>query len=229
MNELILNVIKINEKLDYTLFIPLVLVYVLFFWLIVSIWVYSDSKLRYKDKKKAFLLAFLNLIFGLPFLLLYILARPFEIGDDLIDDKKTEDRGGVNVPIVNFVGKEGIVMSLELKINAKELASEDSSEMKIDVSFNPNDSNKVVVQEPVKEKIDISPVLIRKSNNAGIAGKLFGFLKRSKPDKISDVKDNTIIKISLDTQEESKNEDREVEKGINPNKIKKKKGKKKKH
>ena len=117
----ILNLVKLNENVDYTFLIPLAILYILIFWLIVSIWVYIDSKRRIKRKRYRVLIFLLNLFFGLPFMLLYLLARPYD--SEEVDEISG---GGVNVPIINFVGKEGIVMALELKISPTSLVNKDS-------------------------------------------------------------------------------------------------------
>jgi hypothetical protein len=143
MPSAILNLVKLNEKIDYTFLIPLIVFYFLFFWLLVSIWVYIDTKKRIKRKRFRIIIFFLNLIFGLPFMLLYILARPYD--NDEMDDISG---GGVNIPIINFVDKEGIVMALELKILPTNLIKKDTiydANMKIGVNI---ESSKII--EPQK-------------------------------------------------------------------------------
>ena len=118
MGNTILNLIQTNQNVDYSFIIPLVIGYVVIFWVIVSVWVYFDATK---------------------------LFRP-------IDEEFAEmgGQGGVNVPIVNFIGKDGIAMSLELKINHNVLMPENASEMKIDVSFNSQDTNKTLVQPTIE-------------------------------------------------------------------------------
>jgi len=117
----ILNLVKINENIDYTFLIPLVILYFLIFWVIVSVWVYIDTKKRIRRKRTRVLIFLLNLIFGLPFMLLYLLARPYD--NEEVDEISG---GGVNIPIINFVGKEGIIMALELKISPTSLISKEA-------------------------------------------------------------------------------------------------------
>ena len=145
MGNTILNLIQTNQNVDYSFIIPLVIGYVVLFWVIVSVWVYFDATKRFKGKKMPIWIAIGNFVFQLPFLLLYLLFRP-------IDEEFAEmgGQGGVNVPIVNFIGKDGIAMSLELKINHNVLMPENASEMKIDVSFNSQDTNKTLVQPTIE-------------------------------------------------------------------------------
>lgn len=141
MGEALLSLIQVNQGVDYSFVIPLIIGYVILFWVIVSVWVYYDAKKRYEGMKMPRLIALGNFVFQVPFLLLYLLFRPIE------EDYANEgSQGGVNVPIVNFIGKEGVAMSLELKINHNALMPDNASEMKIDVSFDSQDQNKSLVQ-----------------------------------------------------------------------------------
>jgi hypothetical protein len=151
MSSVILDLVKLNEKIDYTFLIPLVILYFIIFWLIVSIWVYIDTKKRIHRRRYRFLIFLLNIIFGLPFLLLYLLARPYDI-----EEMEEISGGGVNVPIVNFVGKEGIVMALELRMSPTNMLNKDSmydANMKIGVSIETPKS-----QEDKPIKIDATQV-----------------------------------------------------------------------
>lgn len=213
MNDLILNIVRFNEQIDFNIIIPFVILYVLAFWVIVSVWVYLDSKVRYESRKKALLLAVLNQIFGLPFLLLYILARPF-VPEEQSGEQGSSDNGGVNVPIVNFVGKEGVVMSLQLSINSASLASNtyQNPEMTIDVNFNSTDADKVLIEKRNQNK----ELEYKVSKTAKFAEKIRSIFKRTKP-------------ILKSENELSNKVDQDIEIKISePNKVKKKKTKKKK-
>jgi hypothetical protein len=212
MNDFILNLVRFNEQIDFNLLIPIVILYVLAFWFIVSIWVYIDSKVRYESKKKAVLLAILNQIFGLPFLLLYILARPFIPEEQPSEHQSGYEGGGVNVPIVNFVGKEGVVMSLQLSINSQSLVpNSQNPEMTIDVNFSSGDADKVLV-ERVLEKSEAKP---KTPITAKFAEKIKSMLKRSKPSSSQVKEENVPISSELEI------------KVTEPNKSKKKKNRKK--
>ncbi len=246
MNDLILNLVKFNGEVDFTILIPVVLLYFLAFWLIVSVWVFMDSKSRLKSKKKALILSILTFIFGIPFLLLYILARPFDESEILSgfkaeeddnDDKsdKSASYGGVNVPVVNFMGKDGVVMSLEIKINPKSIESVSDSEMKIDVSFDSKDESKKIIEsnEVLTEKIEELKVEVKNSNNANNAGKLSGFLKKLFASKKEDKATKEEIVKVVEDKPESKAEKKDFLEKQNfqnfPNNAFKKKKKKKKN
>jgi len=242
MNDLILNLVKFNEDVDFTVLIPLLLIYFAIFWLIVSVWVFMDSKSRLKSKKKALALSILNFIFGIPFLLLYILARPFddsELSLDLKDDDTEHSNnasyGGVNVPVVNFMGKDGVVMSLEIKINPKSMDIVKESEMKIDVSFDSKDESKKIIEstEILSEKIEELKDEVKKNNSADSAGKVSSFFKKL----FSKTKTTETIKKVEDKKEEKKPDEVSDDKNflskqnfqVHPNTSFKKKKKKKKN
>jgi len=150
MSDVLLSFIQSNSGVNYSFVLPAIIGYLIIFWLIVSYWVFWDAKKRFHNKKIGVLVGIACVIFQLPFLLLYLLFRPIE--EELMESTT----GGVNVPIINFTDKEGVVMSLELRINHEKLMPEDASEMKIDVSFdtknNPNATKVEPMAQPVTEK-----------------------------------------------------------------------------
>lgn len=137
--DFVVSFVDFNEGLDFDLIIKLVVSYLVVFWVIVSLWVLKDAKDRFNNIFVALILAILNLILFLPFLVLYLLARPH-----IEDEFEDWSEGGVNVPIVNFVGKEGVEMSFELRINPKKLGQpkHNEGEMKIDINFHSDDEDK---------------------------------------------------------------------------------------
>jgi hypothetical protein len=221
MNDFILNIVRFNEGIDFTILIPLIFLYILAFWFMVSIWVYSDAKHRLTSRRKAFALAFLNQFFGVPFLLLYILARPFAPEELRSEEEGISTRGGVNVPIVNFTGKGGVVMSLELKINSEQFATQGNSEMTIDVNFDPKDVDKKVVAsiEPATDH-----TVITKTSPANFAGKIGAWFKRLKTKPKDD--QATIVNIISEQKTEPEPAESKTSNNIHL-KGNKKKGKKK--
>jgi hypothetical protein len=149
MTDVLLNLLQLNQTMDYSLILPAILLYMVFFWIIVSIWLFFDAKKRFQSKKVAFLISLGNFFFQLPFLLLYLLFRPIE--EEYID---APNQGGVNVPIVNFMGTDGVVMSLELRINNHKMMPQQASEMKIDVSFDSDDEAKKIIDATAVEVVD---------------------------------------------------------------------------
>lgn len=119
MVNFILELIDFNEGVDYSIVTKIVLLYLVLLWVFVSIWVFNDAKYRFNSIWVAVVLALLNLLLSFPFLLIYLLIRPShrEDWDDVVD-------GGINIPVANFTGKEGVVISLQLKIDSKKMLDE---------------------------------------------------------------------------------------------------------
>lgn len=149
--DVIIGIVDLNEKINYNTVLVCLMIYVIIFWGAVSWWVYKDSRERYVTSYVPMLIAILNYLLGIPFLILYLLVRPIPK-----DELEEWQEGGVNVPIVNFKGENGIEMSFELRIHPKKLAGDSSAaEMKVDVSFESDDSDKQVVLSPVKEIVNV--------------------------------------------------------------------------
>ncbi len=183
MVQFLLDLIQFNNQVpDYSIIIPVVIIYLCSLWLIVSIWTFFDARKRYSRKSMAFLVAILNFILQFPFLFVYLLIRPSGA-----DESEEWIDGGVNVPVVNFTGSDGIVMSLELRINPKKVADARTPEMKIDVSFDSDDQQKQLINIEEKQTgTDEKTIVVKRSG--GIVKKLSGiksklFTRKPKPAK----------------------------------------------
>lgn len=134
MVDLILELVDFNEGIDYSIVSKVVLTYLSLLWFFVSVWVFNDARYRFDNTIIAFFLAFLNLFLLFPFLLIYLLIRPSrrEDWDDLAES------GGVSIPVVNFADKDGVVISLHLKIDSKKIL-DDNADYKVDISLNRDD------------------------------------------------------------------------------------------
>jgi hypothetical protein len=182
MIEFLLELIKFNSEVpDYSIIIPLIIVYMCSLWLIVSVWVYFDAKKRYEKMWVAAGIAFLNFILQFPFLFVYLLVRPAGSDED-----EAWIEGGVNVPIINFTGKDGVVMSLELRINPKTMADAKTPEMKIDVNFDSEDEHKQLINiENVQTGPEEKAIMVRKSGFTQTLSKLKSklFTRKRKQEK----------------------------------------------
>jgi len=187
MPSAILDFVKLNEKVDYSLIIPVCVGYVFLFWFLVSIWLYTDARKRIEKRRYAIILFLLNLIFGIPFLLLYLLARPM--------DREEVDQlsGGINIPVVNFVGKDGVAMSFELKINPKgfdpnSIKNGSDAHLKVDIGLETKGDEGFKITSVEEEKTDgklglkQDDVKIEKESKkkVGFINKLFSGLNRGK-------------------------------------------------
>ncbi len=151
MIDIILELIDFNESVDYSVVTKIVLAYLVLLWIFVSIWVFNDAKYRFNNMIIAILLGILNLVLSFPFLLIYLLVRPSHRDDD--DDFSEE--GGVNIPIVNFTKDDGVVISLQLKIDSKKIV-EDKIDYKLDVALTKDDNTvipgRVEISASIPEK-----------------------------------------------------------------------------
>lgn len=144
MSEFLVNLIDINENIDYSTVLAMFCSYLLVLWFVISLWVGVDSWRRYGSKKLAIMLGFLTFFLNFPMVIFYFIIRP----EDKLESYEDWDMGGVNVPVVNFVGKEGVEMALELKIHPSKLSPEQTGDMKIDVSWDSADEKMKLSAKP---------------------------------------------------------------------------------
>jgi hypothetical protein len=221
MSEILVGFLQLNENVNYNFIIPAIFSYIFLFWVIVSIWVFYDAKKRFVNKRTAMLIALGNIFFMLPFLLLYLLFRPIE--EDYIGEPQ---QGGLNVPIINFIGEDGVAMTLELKINNHKIMPVNSSEMKVDVSFDSNDENKKILEginTIIKHEINSGEISEEKKEGVNAMSNFMkkikkAFINEKKAEKATEIKENEESKlIPIENI------------GINTFQVKKKKNKKHKH
>ncbi|MDQ7021715.1 MAG: hypothetical protein Q9M91_07945 [Candidatus Dojkabacteria bacterium] len=138
--------------------LPMVLLYVGLMWLMFSAWVFFDSKKRFENIYISIAFFLLVLPFNFPALIFYLIIRPEtedEMYHHLHGSESLSNESGMNVPVINFVDKEGnIDMSINLKIHKKELSELNSNKhanLSLDVSWEA-DEEKVEFTEGSKVK-----------------------------------------------------------------------------
>lgn len=142
--DFLLGLVDINENVNYTYVVYCAIVYVFIFWGIVCAWIGKDAYRRYGYLTSAGVFWFLaTFLLGVPAMILYMIIRPEEVMAN------SYFWGGVNVPIANFVGKNGeFVMGLQLKINSAEL-TEQARDMRLSIDWESEDPEKRVTPEAV--------------------------------------------------------------------------------
>lgn len=130
MSDIFVNLIDLNEGIDYPTFIMLFCSYLLLLWLVISIWVGVDAYRRFGNKMIGLAFFLLTFFLNFPILIFYFIIRP-EIKYEDYQDWETQ---GVNVPLVNFKGEKGVEMVLELKMQQPQKVDA-HRDMKIDVSW----------------------------------------------------------------------------------------------
>lgn len=157
MEDLIVDIAEGNI-IEYQNIFFYVVLYLCSLWLLFAIWVYFDAKKRFEGSLLPFLLALVVFILNFPALMFYLIIRPEDEEDYTIIDGLSghhHSRGGVDVPLVNFVGKEGeIELSLYLKVN-KVKPSHDE-DININVDFAKSQKFKEV--EIKSKKVELEPV-----------------------------------------------------------------------
>lgn len=182
--DFIVDFLQLNEEIPFQTVFAIILLYIILLWLVISIWVFIDARKRYDNDMTPVLFGFLVFFLNFPMLIFYFAVRP-EIRFDDFDDWEA---GGVNVPIVNFMGKDGIEMSFELRVNPKKIGyTEKKNDMVVEIGWDKQDErfrlidreelanqiiaeNEQIVKKPVKKSSE--------SNLLNIFEKTSGFVKR---------------------------------------------------
>ncbi len=170
MINFILELIDFNEGIDYGTVSKIVTIYLILLWFFVSLWLYNDAKYRFNNLILAVLLGVLNFFLSFPFLLIYLLIRPShrEEWDDYIEE------GGINIPIINFTQQDGIVISLQLKVNNKKLSSGEAADYNLNVVLDtPHDED-----DTLKATSEVTSLpSIRKARIAGMKLRISGLIE----------------------------------------------------
>lgn len=170
------DALDFNEGINFYAIFMCIVIYMVFFWVAVSVWVYTDAKKRYRSPKNAFWIAFAVFILFFPALILYLAVRkPYP--EEYMDMLDFND-GGVNVPIVNFVGDKGIQMSFELNIHPDHDFSKNNNDMKVDVQWKSQNPNMKKIENSSNNEVNKPKKSDSKSG--GLSSFLSGWKKKFK-------------------------------------------------
>lgn len=119
MESFLLNIIESNFNFQFGYFL---IFYLIAVWLMVSIWVFIDAKKRFRSLALSCLFFLIVLILNIPGLLFYIILRPEREDDHVIflGGHTSNELSGVNIPVVNFLGDEGLNISLNITVSKKD-------------------------------------------------------------------------------------------------------------
>lgn len=215
--DFVTSIVNLNEKIDYNVLLICLVLYIVLFWGAVSWWAYKDAKDRFDSFWTPIVVGILTYLLNLPFLFLYLLLRPIPL-----DEMEEWQSGGVNIPVVNFMGEEGVEMTFELRVHPKKLSNSNPSDMKIDVSFQSEDPLKKVVENTeVKE-------LVTKQQTEGLKSRLQGIFSRNKntndkPDNNDEPANNAEPANATQSNDMNSNNNNQNSKKDKKNKHKKKK------
>ncbi len=169
MFDFILDILQVN--IDYKSILAYAAVYLVSLWLLFCIWVFFDAKKRYENSLTPILLFIAVLILNFPALIFYLIIRPEDDEDMFVYGPESySPNGGINVPLVNFVGESGSI-ELSFGLNISKIALNNPN-LKINVEVDEKNPNLVVVDranltqsseikkiggsnEKVKEKVSV--------------------------------------------------------------------------
>lgn len=148
----------LDGDINYTSILLLLLIYILSIWLILTLWVFLDSKKRFKSFFWPIIFTVFVLPLNFPIFVLYLIIRP-ELEDENVvylkggSDHLGTGTGGVNIPVVNFIGTDGeIILNLGLKISKNHNTAHD---LKVNVDW--VSENKLFEKQVIKENINLTP------------------------------------------------------------------------
>lgn len=134
--------VNILNGISFTHVLIGIAIYLIAIWLMVSIWAGRDARRRYQDNTKGLFWGAAIFLLNFPALMFYLIIRP-EV------DAYHGSNGGLQVPLINFVGRDKkMVFNLQLKINPEEL-TEAAQDMKVEIDWLSNDPQKAIVAETV--------------------------------------------------------------------------------
>ncbi len=144
----------LNSELDFNEVGKLFLIWIAALWVVFCVWVFVDAKKRYKSMAWAFFFFFAVLILNFPALVLYLIIRPENEENHVIylaNETSSSITGGVNVPLINFTGEDGLV-KLSLSLSMSKGVNED-----VQFDIKVNDTEKFEIAEaPTKETLDVA-------------------------------------------------------------------------
>ena len=145
----LLDLVQVNETIDYTLIISLILSYLFLLWFIITIWVFFDAKKRYRKLLMNILIWLFIFAFGPPALIFYILVRPEHTleEEDIMNMALSGERA---MKPIHFDGNRGFEISMNFSVQPKQVAS-DQHKMLMNVEWSPSKGNTVQIEQKKKE------------------------------------------------------------------------------
>jgi len=168
MADFLLGFIQVNEEINYSLIISLIAGYLFTIWIIICLWVFSDTRKRYKHFIVQFGITFLVFLLGLPFLIFYIIIRPeHTLEEDYYINMALS--GEKDLKPIEFDGNRGFDISFNISVSPKETPDGKHS-MNMGISWMPQGSASIgnkpaevvtlQVQDKKKKKINIKGIFI---------------------------------------------------------------------
>lgn len=146
----------LDSSIDFNQVGVIFLLWVTALWMVFCVWVHLDAKKRYKSKVWAFFWSIAVFLLNFPALVLYFIVRPENEENHIIyfANEGSQPNGGINVPLINFTGQDGLVqLSLSLNLN-KNIGENVQFDVKVNDSENYKVQEKAVNVEVEKEPVE---------------------------------------------------------------------------
>lgn len=218
MWDFLLDLVRVNEEINYSLIISVVVGYLFFVWFIICVWVYFDARKRFVSNFTSIAFAFFSLIFGPPALIFYIMVRPeHTLEEDYLMNMALS--GEKQAKPIYFEGNKGFDITFNLSVKPK--AKKDGKhKMDMMVEWYPTD------EEFESKKPD------KKNNAEKFFVKIGNFIRHTKESidkKIKEITEKeTGKKGKKKLKKEGKNIDKNKKKEERNKKLEKEKEEKKK-
>lgn len=230
MSELFVELIDLNEGIDYQTFVMMFCSYLFLLWLVISTWVGVDAYRRFGNTPIAIAFFLLTFVLNFPILIFYFIVRP----DMKFEDYQEWESQGVSVPLVNFKGEKGVEMVLELKIQPPRMV-EAQRDMKIDVSWESSNKDMELVATKTEPVLPGVPDKRGDQQVVNVFSK-FGWIVRKRITRFKEVtvdymhrakKNKKAGELAYEMPEQDANsQNKKLQKNQSSKKKKKKKGKK---
>lgn len=214
MWDFFLDLINVNENLDYSLLVSIVVGYFFIIWFIISLWVFFDARKRHSSVMLCILYWFFVFIFGPPALIFYIMIRPeHTLEEDYLMNMALS--GEKDVRPIYFDGEKGFDISINLSVQPKEDA-DGKHKMNMNVEWFPLEKRESTKQKISKKgdafktlKTGLSKIVkkVKKLPKEARSRIEASNTKKTKPDKSVEVKKTDESKAKSKKEKETKSED----------------------
>jgi hypothetical protein len=135
MWDFLLNLVQVNESINYSLIISVIVSYFFFIWFVVCIWIFFDARKRYESTITPALFCVFTLTFGIPALIFYIMVRPeHTLEEDYYMNLALS--GEKTLKPIYFDGDKGFDISINMAVQPK-TAKDEKHKMEMQVAWIP--------------------------------------------------------------------------------------------
>jgi hypothetical protein len=176
MNQIIVDILNLNEKMNFQVILTCLLIYLIIFWGAIATWVYFDARKRYDSKYLAFSITAAVFLFSFPALILYLVLR--KESAEFHEEHPHYDIESINIPtipVADLMDNGEIKFKLELSIvpvnsiNSTVAQNTDLNEVK-------TDTIKIKLVEYMNKSLSVESEIDKRIK--GQIHKLLGLIKK---------------------------------------------------